>query len=226
MSRKILSLILCIVSLFAFCAVGQAEAASEDFLSQISGSYIELFPEMYKEEYREIWLENVAPFVGEENAEATTDLLLSMCMAEPYGEEAIEMYTSDPESMRFNCYFIGGISMFVIEGNVITGLDEQGSEVFSHSYAPVEMENENGFIFYQTDDTDAGQFTYFAFSPDTMETTYHLEFRYSEDIADLQSWFEGNYAYWNVGAISADYSEETMNDVITLFATENLSEEE
>ena len=76
------------------------------------------------------------------------------------------------------------------------------------------------------DDDDAGQFTYFAFSPDTMETTYHLEFRYAEKIEDLQSWFEGEYAYWNVGAIAADYTDETMRDVITLFATENLSSEE
>ena len=49
------------------------------------------------------------------------------------------------------------------------------------------------------------EFTYFAFSPDTMETTYHLEFRYAEDLNDLQSWFEGNYAYWNAAAIAEDY---------------------
>lgn len=225
MFKKNLSMLLCIVSLFAFCAFGHAET-SEDFLSGISGSYVELFPEMAKDEYREIWIEATTPLVGEENAEATTDQLLSMCMSEIYGAEAIEKYASDPGSMRFNCYFIGGVDEFVMDGNIITGLDEDGEEVFSHIYAPVDAENENGFIFYKTEDADAGQFTYFAFSPDTMETTYHLEFRYAEDISDLQSWFEGNYAYWNVGAIAADYTDETMHDVITLFATENLSGEE
>ena len=78
-------------------------------------------------------------------------------------------------------------------------------------------------IFYQSEDENSGQFTYFAFSPDTMETTYHLEFRYAEDLSDLQSWFEGNYAYWNAAAIAEDYDQATMKHVIELFTTENLS---
>lgn len=223
MFKKTLSLLLCIVSLFTVCALAQAEG-EQDFLNQISGRYVELFPEMSKAEYREIWLEATGSIVGEENAEATTDQLIAHCTAEIYGEEATALYAEDPSSTRFDCYFIGGVREFVMDGNVITGLDENGEELFSHTYAPYEMENENGFLFYKTEDEDAGQFTYFAFSPDTMETTYHLEFRYAEDIADLQSWFEGRYAYWNVGAIAADYTEQTMQDVIYLFATENLSE--
>ena len=105
-------------------------------------------------------------------------------------------------------------------------MDADGNVVFSHSYSPVDLENENGFLFYQSDDADAGQFTYFAFSPDTMEETFHLEFRYAEDLDDLQSWFEGSYAYWNVGAIAKDYTEEEILNAINLFATENLSGEE
>ena len=88
----------------------------------------------------------------------------------------------------------------------------------------LDEENENGFIFYQSEDENSGEFTYFAFSPDTMETTYHLEFRYAEDLSDLQSWFEGNYAYWNAAAIAENYDQATMENVIELFATENLSE--
>ena len=41
---------------------------------------------------------------------------------------------------------------------------------------------------------------------------------------DLQSWFEGDYAYWNAAAIAEDYDQETLKNVITLFVTENLSE--
>ena len=100
------------------------------------------------------------------------------------------------------------------------------TEVFSHTYHKLDEENENGFLFYQSDDADSGDFTYFAFSPDTMETTYHLEFRYAEDLSDLQSWFEGNYAYWNAAAIAVDYDQETMKNVIELFVTENLTEAE
>ena len=153
-------------------------------------------------------------------------MLLGMCMAEPYGPVAAEKYASDPNSMAFNCYFLGGIDKFVMDGHTITGLDAQGQEVFSHTYKLLDEENENGFIFYQSEDEDSGEFTYFAFSPDTMETTYHLEFRYAEDLSDLQSWFEGNYAYWNAAAIAENYDQATMENVIELFVTENLSNAE
>ena len=128
--------------------------------------------------------------------------------------------------VTFNCYFLGGIDKFVMDGHMITGLDAQGREVFSHTYQLLDEENENGFIFYQSEDENSGEFTYFAFSPDTMETTYHLEFRYAEDLSDLQSWFEGNYAYWNAAAIAENYDQATMENVIELFATENLSNAE
>ena len=200
------------------------EAVADDYLTTISGTYVELFPELSKAEYRTIWIDATTPLVGAENAETATDMLLGMCMAEPYGPEAAEQYAADPDSMPFNCYFLGGIDKFVMDGHTITGLDEQGQEVFSHTYQLLDEENENGFIFYQSEDENSGEFTYFAFSPDTMETTYHLEFRYAEDLSDLQSWFEGNYAYWNAAAIAEDYDQATMENVIKLFATENLSD--
>ena len=54
------------------------EVQDADFLSKIQGSYIELFPEMAKEEYRDIWLEETGAIVGEDKAEETTDMLLGM----------------------------------------------------------------------------------------------------------------------------------------------------
>ena len=169
---------------------------------------------------------SLAPVVGGDNAEAATDMLLAMCMAEPYGAEAAEKYAADPDSMAFNCYFLGGVAKFVVDGHTITGLDAEGKEVFSHTYQLMDVENENGFIFYQSEEEDSGEFAYFAFSPDTMDTTYHLEFRYAEDLDDLQSWFEGSYAYWNAAAIAENYDLETMQNVISLFVTENLGGEE
>ena len=147
-------------------------------------------------------------------------------MGSLYGEEAIAAYEADPDSMQFNCYYLGGVKKVTVDGNTIYGADEAGNEVFRHNYVPMNLENENGFIFYQSEDEDSGEFTYFAFSPDTMETTYHLEFRYAEDLSDLQSWFEGNYAYWNAAAIAENYDQATMENVIELFATENLSNAE
>ena len=223
--KKLFALILCAVSLFVFCA-GTAETADTDFLSQIPGAYVELFPELSKEAYHDTWLSVVTPLVGEENAEDAISMLLNMCMGSLYGEAAIAKYTDDPDSMQFNCYFLGGVAKMTIEGNTISGVDANGNEIFRHEYAPIEVENnENGFLFYQSQDAESGQFTYFAFSPDTMADTYHLEFRYAEDTADLMSWFEGAYAYWNVGAIAEDYTEEEITAAITLFVTENLSGE-
>lgn len=223
--KKLFALILCAVSLFVFCA-GTAETADTDFLSQIPGTYVELFPELSREAYHDTWLSVVTPLVGEENAEDAISMLLNMCMGSLYGEAAIAKYTDDPDSMQFNCYFLGGVARMTIEGNTISGVDSNGNEIFRHEYAPIEVENnENGFLFYQSQDAESGQFTYFAFSPDTMTDTYHLEFRYAEDTADLMSWFEGAYAYWNVGAIAEDYTEEEITAAITLFVTENLSGE-
>ena len=229
MKKKLFALALSLICLLSLACCGLVSAETEtadDYLASISGTYVELFPELSKEEYRNIWLAATTPLVGEENASDATDMLLGMCMAEPYGPEAAEKYAADPESMAFNCYFLGGVEKFVMDGHTITGLDEQGQTVFSHVYKPLDLENENGFIFYQSEDENSGEFTYFAFSPDTMETTYHLEFRYAEALSDLQSWFEGNYAYWNAAGIAENYDLETMNNVIALFATENLSAEE
>ena len=219
MKKKFAAFVLCVICLVSAAGCGQTKTdeqtppaadqstTTDDYLTGIGGTYVELFPELSK-------------------SEATTDLLLGMCMAEPYGPEAAEKYEADPDSMAFNCYFLGGIDKFVMDGHMITGLDAQGREVFSHTYQLLDEENENGFIFYQSEDENSGEFTYFAFSPDTMETTYHLEFRYAEDLSDLQSWFEGNYAYWNAAAIAENYDQATMENVIELFATENLSNAE
>ena len=51
-----------------------------------------------------------------------------------YGKEAEEAYEEDPEQGRFDSYFHEGVKRFVFEGNRITGLDEDGEEVFSHEY--------------------------------------------------------------------------------------------
>ena len=112
--KKVLSLVLCLVCLFAFSAVGLAETTSEDFLSKVQGTFVELFPELSKDEYHETWVEAVTPLVGAENADATISMLLSMCMGDKYGEEAITAYTEDPESMRFDCYYLGGVKKICI----------------------------------------------------------------------------------------------------------------
>ena len=56
-----------------------------------------------------------------------------------------------------------GVAKMTVEGNTISGVDADGNEIFRHEYTAMDVENENGFLFYQTADADAGQFTYFAF---------------------------------------------------------------
>ena len=175
MKKKFAAFVLCVICLLSAAGCGQTKTdeqtppaadqstVTDDYLTTISGTYVELFPELSKSEYRSIWIDATTPIVGAENAEATTDMLLGMCMAEPYGPEAAETYAADPDSMAFNCYFLGGIDKFVMDGHTITGLDAQGQEVFSHTYQLLDEENENGFIFYQSEDENSGEFTYFAF---------------------------------------------------------------
>ncbi len=51
------------------------EQHSDDYLTTISGTYVELFPELSKDEYRTIWIDATTPLVGAENAETATDML-------------------------------------------------------------------------------------------------------------------------------------------------------
>lgn len=196
---------------------------AEDYLSGISGTYVELFPEMAKSEYRNLWIDAATPLVGEDNAESATDMLLGMCMAEPYGEEAVEKYAADPDSTAFNCYFLGGVEKFVMNGDTITGLDAQGQEVFAHTYQKLDVDNENSFLFYQSDDADSGEFTYFFLAPDTSAETYHIEFRYGSDAEALSQYDAGEYAYWLASGISTDCDQTMIDNCIELFCTENLA---
>ena len=100
----------------------------------------------------------------------------------------------------------------------------QGQEVFSHTYQLLDEENENGFIFYQSEDENSGEFTYFCIAPDTMKTTWHIEFRYGSDLDALEKYDAGEYAYWLAAGISVDYTKADVENCIQLFCKENLSE--
>ena len=139
MKKKFAAFILCVLCLLS--AVGCAQKASDtadvsaqttetletDYLTSISGTYVELFPEMSKSEYRNIWIDAATPLVGAENAETATDMLLGMCMAEPYGPEAAEKYAADPDSMAFNCYFLGGFDTSRLHFAYLSVLQSTGS---------------------------------------------------------------------------------------------------
>ena len=142
-----------------------------------------------------------------------------------YGKEAEEAYEEDPEQGRFDSYFHEGVKRFVFEGNRITGLDEDGEEVFSHEYTYLQDFDNPGELIgyvYETSDRHAGQFKYFLLPENTPEKDYHIEFRYGSDLDDLTKLDKGDYAYWLAAGIPVDADEQLIEKVIRLFAEQQL----
>lgn len=78
---------------------------------------------------------------------------------------------------------------------------------------------------YKTDDADAGEFTYICLAPDTPDTTFHIEFRYGDDLEALGQMYEGKYAFWQAAGMLEDADDEVIENCIELFCTENASKE-
>ena len=211
---KLKNLAVMALALCLFCAlsIGNAEQSfdADAFMTSINGTYGALFSVITQPEYDSVWLERCAEYAGEEDAQAAMDYLTTVCCGDVYGEEAVKAYSGAPESAQFYCGFLGGV-------------DADGSEVFSHKYAYVGDSEQMGFHLYKTDDADAGEFTYFAMRDDTPESTYHLEFRYGDDVEVLDNYVEGKYAYWMAAGFSADYDDDLVYKVIDLFCEENLT---
>lgn len=196
-------------------------------LSDLNGTYNELFTTICAPECDDIWLERCTEYAGAENAEAAADMLKAACVGTIYGQDAVDAYGANPESAQFDCFFLGGVSQFMFDGNRISGLDAEGNVVFDHTYAYVEtLDDIIACHVYKTDDADAGEFTYFCLAPDTPESTYHIEFRYGSDLEALTQYYEGPLAYWLAAGIPADADEAMIRDCIDLFCSENLAVED
>jgi Zn/Cd-binding protein ZinT len=202
--------------------VDENQAAAEQLLLDLEGTYQELWPVVLADEYHQVWLDASAELVSEENAEAAVEKMTSMVTGTVTGEEAVEAYKDG--NMAYCCDFLQNTEQFTFDGTTISGVDASGNELFSHSYHYVSMEEIRGLYIYESDDADSGEFTYFCMAPDTMETTQHIEFRYGSDLDALGQYDAGDYAYWLASGISVDYTEEDVQNCITLFCTENLSE--
>ena len=69
MKKKFAAFVLCLICLLSAVGCGQAKpdtqtpptadqsAIADDYLTTISGTYVELFPELSKPEYRTIWID-------------------------------------------------------------------------------------------------------------------------------------------------------------------------
>ena len=179
----------------------EAEDPALQLLEDVSGTYDELFTVICDEQYDQIWLDACMPFSGEDQAEMFAGMLKSACTGTLYGEEAIAAYGEG--DAQFDCYFIEGVHQFVFDGTTISGVDEEGNEVFRHEYEPAGELSIGGMLdgfLYETADEDAGAFTYFLMLPDTPATTQHIEFRYGENVEDLEKYNEGP---WPTGWLQA-----------------------
>lgn len=236
--NKLAAIGLTLALLLALSACGSqtsADAPPADQRQQdLSATYIELFPEFVKDEYKDYWLECIQAYpVDDAAAEGFYTMLTQQFMGRLYGQEAIDAYSSDPASMIFDCYFENDIAVLTIDGSQIWAVDEGGKELFRHAYSYVEdrtvtyfgQELPTALHVYKTDDAGAGMFTYFAFSDDTPAETQHIEFRYGETVEDIASYTEGPYAYWLAAAIREGYSETEIKDCIKLFVDENVGEQ-
>lgn len=72
MKKRIAAIVLCVFCLLAIAGCSQSKpdaqptAAQEtgDYLTTISGTYEELFPQLAKAEYRDLWIDATTPLVG------------------------------------------------------------------------------------------------------------------------------------------------------------------
>ena len=222
-----------------------AEPETADFgiFTDVAGesgtTYANLFTVILDSQYDDIWLSKAELIVGADAAQENVDYLKSFISADIYGQEAVDAY-KNAGYFLFDCWYLDDVDTFTFDGNTITAKLTDGSEQ-THTYEYLgtynigegEMMTYGGETFdaafpvdvYKTAD-DAGEFTYFLLRDDTMQTTWHIEFRYGSNLDDLLQYMEGPYAYWLSAGIDADASLETINSVIDLFVTENLSSEE
>lgn len=242
--RFIAFLMICCLMLLTVACGNQTNASEqlEGIFPAIAGekgtTYQSLFEVILDEQYDAYWNEKCASIVGEEAAEASAEALKSYISCDIYGQEAIDTYAQSGE-MGFDCWYINDAKTFEFEGNQITTtLTDGTSSTHTYEYLGVYKIGEGETMEYggQTIDPsfecdvykstdDAGEFTYFFLRDDTMEETYHIEFRYGSDLEQLQGYFVGNYAYWLSAGIDTEADEEMIHNVIDLFVTENLNGE-
>lgn len=161
--------------------------------------------------------------MGEQDAEAAVEALQASVTGTLTGEQAVEVYAADPEAAAFFCGFLGDVARLTFDGTTFLGTTEDGEEVFSHSYAFDSYDPESGFYAYRADDPDAGDYAYVTLLPDTPAHTFHIELRYGADLAALNQWTEGGYAYWMAAGLPVDADEAMVANGIALFCEENLA---
>ena len=194
-------------------SVVQEKPAGDLYIESIPGTYTGLFDIVCTPEYHDVWIGQIATFVGETDAPSLADQLKSILTSRPAGEsETSTVNNGGP--IETNGYFICGLDTLTIDGHTISGADENGNTIFSHTYDYIGTDD-MGFFEYKSADNDSGPFTYFLFVPSkTMERSWHLELRYGENIEALRQPVSQEYGSWMVYVIDVGYDESTAENAI------------
>ena len=192
-------------------------------MKQLNGTYEELWPVAFQEKYDKVWKESCASAVGEEAAEKAVEQLKTVIGGKVYGKEAVEANKKDGRQSVFDCYFTENVKTLTFENGTIRGNDDEGQQLFEHSYQYIGYDEDLDFYQFKTEDAQAGEFTYFFLRPDTPDTTWHIELRYGSDEKALSAFDSGKYAYWMAAGIPVERDDAMAENAIRLFCTENLT---
>jgi hypothetical protein len=197
-------------------------------------TYVSLFDVIISDQWTPVWVDYVAAVVGEDSAADMTAGLQNAITSDLYGEAAVAVFADG--SYAFDCDFINNAQNLTFKDDTVTILRTDGaSETHTYEYLGQYNVGDGETMLYQgmeipmafpvdvyksTD--EAGEFNYFLLREDTMEETYHIEFRYGRNLEELQGYLVGPYAYWLAAGIDEAADEDTIRRVIALFCLENM----
>ena len=197
-------------------------------------TYVSLFDVIISDQWTPVWVDYVAAVVGEDMAADMTAGLQNAITSDLYGEAAVAAFADG--GYAFDCDFINDAQSLTFKDDTVTILRTDGaSETYTYEYLGQYNVGDGETMLYQgmeipmafpvdvyksTD--EAGEFNYFLLREDTMEETYHIEFRYGRDLEELQGYLVGPYAYWLAAGIDEAADEDMIRRVIELFCLENM----
>ncbi len=218
--------------------VANAADSPEGILPAVAGeqgtTYVSLFDVIISDRWTPIWQDYVAAVAGEDAAGDMTAGLQSAITSDLYGEAAVAAFAGG--GYAFDCDLINGAQSITFRDDTATILKTDGSTE-THTYEYLGKYDVGGGETMQYQGTEismafpvdvyksadeAGEFNYFLLREDTMEETYHIEFRYGRDLEELQGYLVGPYAYWLAAGIDESADEDTIRRVIALFCLENM----
>lgn len=211
------------LSATAFASENNSVDEANQLMKDLNGTYCQLFDDaIFKEEYNQLWYNYSAAVIGNSMADTAVSMLKSVVGGDKYGSEAAENV--------FCCKFINGTKEITFnDGEISVLLDNNTTETHKYNFVREDAIGGvmPGYLFESADDNN-DEFKYFFICGDTPETTYHIEFRYGDSVEELLQYNTGKYANWvGSGILKSAAQEEnkaTINNVIALFCTENLSE--